>query len=105
MKFERIWNVSDHPNTKVQQQTLVILGHTVLPGHSVVIPSDLVDAADLKLEREQELGLVYIGDQPAIDYQLAKGMIRVPSPPDSARTHGPGAPAPAKTKAKTKKDK
>jgi hypothetical protein len=88
MKHHRIWNLSDHPDTKVRAEALVVLGRTVRPGHSIVVTGVELEAADLKLRREAGALLIHVGDQPPDSYLLAKGLIKADGVPEGQRAHG-----------------
>jgi hypothetical protein len=83
-KMEKVWNISDHPNTKVPAQNLVLFGKVVMPGQYVKVPASRLARAH-KLEKDVKDMLAFVGDQPPADYLTAKEPPSVSLPGGASR--------------------
>src|SRR5574337_229278 len=83
-KMEKVWNITDHPNTKVREQALVIFGQTVLPGSYVKVPASRLKNAH-KLKKEIAAQMAHVGAEPPADYAGAKTPVALTLPKTHAR--------------------
>jgi hypothetical protein len=84
---ERVWNISDHPKTKVLAQAVMVAGQTILPGRSIKVPLDRMENPK-KLQKAVDAGLIVVGEQPPADYLLSKGLLRAHVKTSNTRSHG-----------------
>lgn len=87
MNVTRVWNISDHPATKVEARTVTIFGRPCAPGRYVLVSSEQLKNAR-KIEAEVAAKMLHVGDQPPEDYVRAKSVPRAPFPKGAARAHG-----------------
>jgi hypothetical protein len=84
---EKVWNITDHPQTDVKVQNLMVAGKAVLPGQAVKVPLEVLEDAK-KLQQLVEAKMVHIGSQPPADYLAAKESLRAVIPAGASRAHG-----------------
>ena len=102
--MKKVWNITDHPGSKVSPSALMLFGKRVMPGRYVKVdPSQLKNAH--KTMKDIESGLVYIGDKLPDSYTAAKGMAHARLPKGHVRSHGEQAvsAAPKKLASKIKR--
>lgn len=71
MAMQRIWNITDGPNSTVKPQTMLVLGKILRPGRAVQVEMSRLEDAK-KIQAEVAAGRLYIGHQPPEDYQAMK---------------------------------
>lgn len=86
-KTTKVWNTSDHPDTDVESQNIMVMGKQVLPGAAIKVPVERMQNPK-KLQHMVSLGMAHIGDQPPDDYVAAKSIVRVKLPAGVQRSHG-----------------
>ena len=82
----RVWNITDHPETKCSARTTMIFGRSVAPGKYVTIEDDLLKGAH-KLNKDAAARMVHIGNDLPADYVAAKGTTRA-TPRAGKLAHG-----------------
>jgi hypothetical protein len=87
MNVTRVWNISDHPATKVVSRMITIFGQPCAPGRYVLVNDEQLKDAH-KLDQDVAAKMLYVGDQPPADYVAAKATPRAPFPKGASRAHG-----------------
>lgn len=91
----RIWNITDHPSTEIAPQSVMVLGRTLHPGRSMRVEESRLEKA-YKVDKDVAAGLLFIGEQPPMDYQAFRSVSRARLPRGVARAHGETAVSKAK---------
>lgn len=87
MTTERLWNITDHPNTPLPPEDFVVFDQRLRPGRYINVPTEVLDESE-KLKRDVAAGILYRGYEPPADYLAAKGAVRAERAPGSFSGHG-----------------
>lgn len=82
--MKKVWNITDHPKSKVPASVLMLFGKRVLPGRYVKVEDSQLKNAH-KIQKDAAAGLVFVGDKPPADYAAKKTPARARLPKDHVR--------------------
>lgn len=81
--YERVWNVTDDPRTKMGAAILMVMGKNIAPGMAVKVPLERLKGKRLK--EMEKAKMVHVGPTLPQDYLVAMGRFHVRLPPTPNR--------------------